>query len=167
MLFWSQIVSPRDSKIAKNHKKSCSRGLPESALQKVTKKYAFWVPSRPQNIGFRMRGVSKIKKSPVPKHDLKLTSKCLPFWMLLAPYLTTSAFQKGTRKCTKKWTQKVSKKEPKRDYPFAAETSPKSQKSEPSATTAPQASMRVSQAPKILKNHQSWAPKSLKIMRIW
>ena len=119
MPFWSQMVSPREPKIAQNHKKSCSRGLPESTLQKVTKNDAIWVPSRPQNIGFRAIGVSKIKKSPVPKNDLKMTSKCLPFWMLLAPHLTKSAFQKGTRKCLKNWTQKVSKKEPKRDYFFA------------------------------------------------
>ena len=66
-----------------------------------------------------MRGVSKIKKSPVPQNVLKLTSKCLPFWMLLAPDLGKSAFQKGTKKCTKKYTQKTSKKESKRDETFA------------------------------------------------
>ena len=78
-----------------------------------------------------MRGVSKIKKSPVPKNDLKMTSKCLPFWMLLAPDLTKSAFQKATRKCTKNRIQKVSKKEPKKDWRFRGEKSPKSHKSEP------------------------------------
>ena len=109
------MVSPREPKIAQNPQKSCSRGLPESTLKKVTKNDAIWVPSRPQNIGFRMRGVSKIKTSPVTKNYLKMTSKCLPFWMLLAPYLTKSAFQKGTRKCTKKCIQKDSKKEPKTD----------------------------------------------------
>ena len=99
MVFWSQMVSPREPKIAQNHKKSCSRGLPESTFQKVTQNDAIWVPSRPQNIGFRAIGVSKIKKSPVTKNVLKMTSKCLPFWMLLAPYLPKSGFQKGTRKC--------------------------------------------------------------------
>ena len=126
MPFWSQMASHREPKIAQNRKKTCSRGLPESTLKKVTKNDAIWVPSRPQNIGFRMRGVSKIKKSPVPKNDLKLTSKCLPFWMLLAPYLTKSAFQKATRKCTKNCIQKVSKKEPKRDCFFRGVRSPKS-----------------------------------------
>ena len=36
------MVSPRDPKIAQNHQKLCSRGLPESTLQKVTKNYAIW-----------------------------------------------------------------------------------------------------------------------------
>ena len=118
MPVWSQMGSPREPQIAQNRQKSCSRGLPESTLKKVTKNDAIWVPSRPQNIGFRMRGVSKIKKSPVTKSDLKMISKCFLFWMLLAPYLTKSCFRKGTRKCLKNWTQKVSKKEPKRDSPF-------------------------------------------------
>ena len=37
-----------------------------------------------------------------------MTSKCFPFWMLLAPYFTKSAFRKGTRKCIKSCIQKVS-----------------------------------------------------------
>ena len=37
MTFWSQMVIPREPKIAQNHKKSCSRGLPESTLKKDTK----------------------------------------------------------------------------------------------------------------------------------
>ena len=78
-----------------------------------------------------MRGVSKIKKSPVTKNDFKMTSKCLPFWMLLASYWTKSAFQKGTRKYTKKCIQKLSKKDSKRDETFVAEMALKSQKSEP------------------------------------
>ena len=84
---WSQMGSPREPKIAQNRQKPCSRGLPESTLEQVTKNDTNWVPSRPQNIGFRMRGVSKIKKSPISKNDLKMTSKCLPFWSFLAPDL--------------------------------------------------------------------------------
>ena len=105
--------SPRDPKIAPNRKKSCSRGLPESTLKKVTKNYAFWVPSRPQNIGFRAIGVSKIKKSPVTKNDLKMTSKCLPFWMLLAPKITTNQKKhrlKKTLKITSKKYRHMSQK---------------------------------------------------------
>ena len=115
MAFWSQMVSPREPKIAQNPQKSCSRGFLESTLQKVTKKDAIWVPSRPQNIGFRMRGVSKIEKSPVPQNDLKMTSKCLQFWMLLAPYLTKSAFQQGIRKCLKICIKQMFKNDIQRD----------------------------------------------------
>ena len=112
--------SPRDPKIDQNDQKACSRGLPESTLKKGTKNDAFWVPSRPQNIRFRAIGVSKIEKSPVAKNDLQITSKCLPFWMLLAPEFGKSAFQKGTRKYSKKCIQKVAKKEPTRDSSFRA-----------------------------------------------
>ena len=42
MPFWSQMVSPREPKIAQNRQKSCSRGLPESTRQKVTKNDAIW-----------------------------------------------------------------------------------------------------------------------------
>ena len=47
---------------------------------------------------FRAIGVSKIKKSLVSRNVLKMTSKCLPCWMLLASDLAKSAFQKGTKK---------------------------------------------------------------------
>ena len=40
MPFWSQMVLPRDPKIAQNREKLCSRGLPESTLKKVIKNYA-------------------------------------------------------------------------------------------------------------------------------
>ena len=42
MPFWSQMVSPREPKIAQNRQKSCSRGLPESTRQKVPKNDAIW-----------------------------------------------------------------------------------------------------------------------------
>ena len=42
MPFWSQMVSPREPKIAQNRQKSCSRGLPESTRQKITKNDAIW-----------------------------------------------------------------------------------------------------------------------------
>ena len=167
MPFWSQMGSHREPKIAQNRKKPCSRGLPESTLKKVTKNDAIWVPSRPQNIGFRMRGVSKIKKSPVPKNDVKMTSKCLPFWMLLAPDFTKSALQKGSKKYLTNWSQKVSKSEPKRDYFLARKWHQNHKNPSLGLQVAPQASMRGSQAPKILKNHKKRAPKSLKILRIW
>ena len=120
--------SHREPNIAQNRKKSCSRGLPESTLQKVTKNDAFWVPSRPQNIGFRAIGVSKIKKSLVSKNDLKMTSKCLQFWMLSGPKITNKSKRTYTRTNTKK--------------------------SEPWAQNVPQASRKGSQAPNILKT--SW-----------
>ena len=102
MPFWSQMVSPREPKIAQNPQTSSSRCLPESTLQKVTKNDAIWVPSRPQNIRFRRVGVSKIKKSPVTKNVFKMTSKCLPFWSLWAPKIT-----KNTEKRTLKKTWKI------------------------------------------------------------
>ena len=39
MTFWSQMVIPTEAKIGQNHKKSCSRGLPESTLKKDTKNH--------------------------------------------------------------------------------------------------------------------------------
>ena len=36
------MVSPREPKIVQNNKKLCSRGLPESTLQKVTKNDTIW-----------------------------------------------------------------------------------------------------------------------------
>ena len=63
----------------------------------------------------------------------------------------------------KKWMQKVSKKEPKRDSFFRGVRSPKSQKSEPWAQNVPQASRRGSQAPKIFKNQQQKSPRASKI----
>ena len=71
-VFWSQMVAPREPKIAQNPQKSCSRGLPESTLQKVTKNDAIWVPSRPQNIGFRNWGYQKSRNSRSPKMSSKL-----------------------------------------------------------------------------------------------
>ena len=57
------------------------------------------------------------------------------------------------------------KKDLKKDYPFRAERSPKSQKSEPWASNVAQASRRGSQAPKILKNHQKKSPRASKIIQ--
>ena len=156
-----------ESKIAQNRKKMCSRGLPESTLKKVTKNDAIWVPSRPQNIGFRMRAVSKIKKSPVSKNDLKMTSKCLPFWMLLAPHLTKSAFQKGTRKRPQRWIQKVFENDLKRGEGLARKWHQNHKNRSNGLKVVPQASRRGSQAPKIHKNPKKRAPKSVKILRIW
>ena len=56
---WASNLEP---KIVQNPEKSCSRGLPESSLKKVTKNDAIWVPSRPQKSRFRTVGVAKIKK---------------------------------------------------------------------------------------------------------
>ena len=67
-------------------------------------------------------GYQKMHVKLRPKHIknyLKMTSKCLPFWMLLAPHLPKSGFQKGTRKCIKKWIQKVFKNDLKRDEGLA------------------------------------------------
>ena len=119
MPFWSQMGSHREPKIAQKRPKSCSRALPESTLKKVTKNDAIWVPSRPQNIAFRTIGVSKIKKSPVPKNDLKMTSKCIPFWMLLAPKIAENLKKHTLKKNSKKCIQQLPKKEPKRDGDLA------------------------------------------------
>ena len=158
MPFWSQMVSPREPKIDQNPQKSCSRGLSESPFQKVTKNRSIWVPSRPQNIGFRAIGVSKIKKSPVSKNDLKMISKCLPFWMLLAPKITTNPKKQALKKTLKIGSKKYQKRA-KNWLLFRTETAPKSQKSEPWAQNVPQASRRGPQAPKILKNHQKMSSK--------
>ena len=42
MPFWSQMASHLEPQIAQNPEKSCSRGLPESTLQKVTKNDVIW-----------------------------------------------------------------------------------------------------------------------------
>ena len=49
----------------------------------------------------------------------------------MAPDLAKSAFQKGTRKFTKNWIHKISKKEPKRDYVFRGVYLKKPSKIEP------------------------------------
>ena len=51
----------------------------------------------------------------------------------------------------------------KKDYPFRADKSPKSTKSEPWAQNVPQVSRRASQAPKIYKNPQKKSPRASKI----
>ena len=102
--------SHREPKIPQNRRKSCSRDLPESTLKKVTKNDVIWVPSRPQNIAFRTIGVSKIKKSPVTQNVLKMTSKCLPFWMLLAPKITKNQKQQALKKTLKTCIQKYQKR---------------------------------------------------------
>ena len=159
MPFWSQMDSHREPKIAQNLQKSCSRGLPQSILKKVTNNAVFWVPSRPQNIGFRAIGVSKIKKSPVPQN----ASHFGCFWHHI--------WQKAP---SRRVPENVSKNEPKKCSKITSKRvsvwpgkSPKSLKSEPWAQNVPQASRRGPQAPKIFKNHEKWAPKSLKNMRIW
>ena len=156
--------SPREPKIAQNPQESCSRRLPESTLKKVTQNDAIRVPSRPQNIGFRTIGVSKIKKSPVTQHVFKMTSKCLPCWMLWAPKITKNQKQQALKK-TLKMHPKNTKKGAKKGLLFGPGTSPKSQKSEPWAQDVPQASRRGPQAPKILKNHQKMSPRGSKIVR--
>ena len=93
----------------------------------------------------------------------KKEPKSLPKWSLWAPKITKKTEKQTLKKHTKKWMQKLSKKEPKRTTPFVAERSPKSQKSEPWAQNVPQASRRGSQAPKILKNHQKMSPRASKI----
>ena len=93
----------------------------------------------------------------------KKEPKSLPKWSLWAPKITEKTEKQTLKKHTKKWMQKLSKKEPKRTIPFRAEKSPKSQKSEPWAQNVPQASRRGSQAPKIPKNHQKKSPRASKI----
>ena len=159
------MVSPRNPKIAQNRQKSCSSGLPESTLKKVTKNDVIWVPSRPQNIGFRAIGVSKIKKSPVSKNDLKITSKCLPCLMLLAPKITKN--QKNTHSTnTNKLIQKIPKNEPKMDY-FLARKRHQNHKNPRYRQNGPPG---LQNEPPGFKNHQKITPgppKSRKIMRIW
>ena len=58
----------------------------------------------------------------------------------------------------------------KKDYPFRAENSPKSQKSEPGLKMCPKPPGRVPRHPKyskIIKKRAPGPPKSLEIMRIW
>ena len=152
------MVLPRDPKIAQNREKLCSRGLPESTLQKVTKNYAIWKGQTsefadtytlsavfPVAQGSQKGAQKPPKIEPLGTQNHKKTRKT------------------NTQKNIENWMQKVSKKEPKRTTPFVAERSPKSQKSEPWAQNVPQASRRGSQAPKIPKNHQKMRPWASKI----
>ena len=158
------MVLPGDPKIAQNHQKSCSRGLPESILQKVTKNDAIWKGQTSEFADtYTLSAVF-----PVAQGSQKGAQKP-PKMEPLGTQNHTKSRKTNTQKNTKNWMQKVSNKEFKKGGFFVAERSPKSQKSEPWAQNVPQASRKGSQAPKIFKNHQKNSPgppKSLKIMRI-
>ena len=162
MTCWNQMVPPRDPKIAQNHQKSCSRGLPESTLQKVTKNYAIWKGQTSEFADtYTLSAVFPVAQG--PQKGAQKPPKMEP----LGTQNHRENRKTNTQKTHQKMDAKTIKKGAKKDYSFRAEKSPKSQKSEPWAQNVPQASRRGSQAPKILKNHQKWAPKSLEILRIW
>jgi len=82
--FWSQMVSPREPKIVQNRQKSCSRGLPESTRQKVTKNDAIWEgwicnPHTP---------VQSKHTFSFSRFGQKSDPKSLPKWSLGAPQIT-------------------------------------------------------------------------------
>ena len=138
---------PGDPKIAQNHQKSCSRGLPESTLKKVTKNDPIRKGQTPEFAdGYTLSAVFPVAQG--SQKGGKKPPKMEP--------LGTQNHKKNRKPNTQKKHQKMDaktiKKGAKKDYPFRAEKSPKSQKSEPWAQNVPQASRRGSQAPKIPKN---------------
>ena len=152
------MVLPRDPKIAQNREKLCSRGLPESTLQKVTKNYAIWKGQTSEFADtYTLSAVFPVAQG--PQKGAQKPPKMEP--------LGTQNHRKNRKTNTQKTHQKMDaktiKKGAKKDYSFRAEKSPKSQKSEPWAQNVPQASRRGSQAPKIPKNHQKRAPRASKI----
>ena len=97
MTFWSQMVSPREPKIAQNHKKSCSRNLLESILQKVTKNDSIWVPSRPPNKVSYNRGIKNQEIAGPPKchqNDLQMP----PFLDAFGTIFNKKCLQEGYQK---------------------------------------------------------------------
>ena len=109
MPFWSQMGSHREPKIAQNRQKSCSRGLPESTRQKVTKNDAIWEgwicnPHTP---------VQSKHTFSFSRFGQKSDPKSLPKWSLGAPQLTKNQEKWALKKTLKiaskkyqKWPQK-------------------------------------------------------------
>ena len=113
MPFWSQMVLPRDPKIAQNREKLCSRGLPESTLQKVTKNYAIWKGQTSEFADtYTLSAVFPVAQG--PQKGAQKPPKMEP----LGTQNHKKTEKLTLKKNTKKWMQKVSKKEPKRDCPF-------------------------------------------------
>ena len=86
MPFWSQMASHLEPKIAQNPEKSCSRGLPESTLKKVTKNDAIWEgwicnPHTP---------VQSKHTFSFSRFGQKSDPTSLPKWSLGAPQLTNN-----------------------------------------------------------------------------
>ena len=106
MPFWSQMVSPREPKIAQNRQKSCSRGLPESTRQKVTKNDAIWEgwicnPHTP---------VQSKHTFSFSRFGQKSDPKSLPKWSLGAPQITKNQEKWALKKTLKIASQKSQKR---------------------------------------------------------
>ena len=105
MPFWSQMVSPREPKIAQNRQKSCSRGLPESTRQKVTKNDAIWEgwicnPHTP---------VQSKHTFSFSRFGQKSDPKSLPKWSLGAPQITKNQEKWALKKTLKIASKKYQK----------------------------------------------------------
>ena len=155
------MVSHLEPKIAQNPEKSCSRGLPESSLKKVTKNDAIWMPFRPQKSRFRAVGVAKIKKQPVTKHVLKMTSTWLPFWSSRAPQITNKTEKRALKKTLKIASNKYQKIITKKPPPFARKCHQNYKNPSLGLKMCPQACRRGSQAPKILQKSSKNEPPGL------
>ena len=115
MPFWSQMVLPRDPKIAQNREKLCSRGLPESTLQKVTKNYAIWKGQTSEFADtYTLSAVFPVAQG--PQKGAQKPPKMEP--------LGTQNHRKNRKTNTQKTHQKndakTIKKGAKKDYPFRA-----------------------------------------------
>ena len=120
------MVLPRDPKIAQNREKLCSRGLPESTLQKVTKNYAIWKGQTSEFAdAYTLSAVFSSGPRP-PKRSPKASQNGA-----FGHPKSQKNRKTNTQKNTKKLMQKVSKTDLKKEGFFVAERSPKSQKSEP------------------------------------
>ena len=127
MPFWSQMVSPREPKIAQNRQKSCSRGLPESTRQKVTKNDAIWEgwicnPHTP---------VQSKHTFSFSRFGQKSDPKSLPKWSLGAPQITKNQEKWALKKTLKKLHPTNIKNDLKTEVLFRGGNVSKITKSEP------------------------------------
>ena len=102
------MVLPGDPKIVQNHQKSCSRGLPESILQKVTKNDAIWKGQTSEfDDTYTLSAVF-----PVAQGSQKRVKKPFKIEYRGAPNHKQSR-KMGTQKKIENWIQKISKKKQK------------------------------------------------------
>ena len=109
------MVSPREPQIAQNRQKSCSRGLPESILQKVTKNDVIWKGQTSEFADtYTLSAVFPVAQG--PQKGAQKPPKMEP--------LGTQNHRKNRKTNTQKTHQKMDaktiKKGAKKDYPFRA-----------------------------------------------
>jgi len=153
------MVSPREPKIAQNRQKSCSRGLPESIRQKVTKNDAIWE-------GWICNSHTPVQSKHTfsfSRFGQKSDPKSFPKWSLGAPQITKNQ-EKWALKKTLKNASKKNQKIPQKGTSFSWRKCLQNHKN-PSLGSeifkmGPQASKITPWASQITKNHDSDFPKS-------